>query len=792
MRRRSRNWAPCMGGVCALLAACSGGKADKKADNASATSVVKAEPAFGNQPAAMPADQPGVTEKTSGHMNLQNLVHLADIDHGGLFIDFGTPARMKYTVGHWKTGWGKDEVEHDTTYTVANSNTGRVYFPMSSADAVTLRFRMRPLGTTTMQPFLNNEALPMVRFDKGPGFAEYDVPVPAGRVRVGENSLLLRFGGTKKVGDEEVAAAVDSLRVIPAATTQAASAIPSAANQALPLYGVLLQDLVIDGEKRKAIAVSAPTTLSYYVEVPKHAKLTLRIGSPDGKAGSVRASVRVTPETGKSAVLWHGDLGASWLDQVLSLDAWAGTVVKLDFSAEGTGVVGFSSPSIVTADTEAAQAPKTTAKSVIVLLIDTMRADHLSTYNKSTRVRTPALDAIAAQSAVFDAAQAPENWTKPSVASVLTGLYPMSHRTKQSESSLSDRALMVSEVFKKAGFATATFLANGYVSDKFGFNQGWDFYTNYIRENKSTKAENVFRDAGNWIEAHKDKRFFVYIQTIDPHVPYDPPDEFLNMYQREPYTGSVRPRLTADMLEKAKRVPPKLTLNDRDRQYIEDLYDGEVSYHDRYLGLFVERLKKLGLYDQVVFVVTADHGEEFYDHGSYGHGHSVYQELLHVPFMLRFPGVVPARHIPETVSTVDVTPTVLAAAGVPVPDVMEGADRMAHLLGALPEGPAVAFSDFLDDRRVIRAGRWKLILRGLNATLFDLKSDPHEKVELDQNAHPIAMRYCRILLGQFLGAPDRGDWLTATPKGKSVDLSSEAVNMDDATKAGLKALGYAN
>jgi arylsulfatase A-like enzyme len=752
----------------------------------------KTEPAFGEQPQAMPVDQPGVSDQTPGHLNLQNLVHLADIDHGGLFIDFGTPARMKYTVGHWKTGWGQDGVEGDTTFTVANSSSGRVYFPLASSDAITLRFRVRPLGTATMQPFLNNEALPIVRLDKGNGFAEYDVAVPAGKARAGENNLLLRFGGTKKVGDEEVAVAMDSLRIMPVlSAATAAEVLPTAANEALPIYGALLQELVVDGQKRKAITVSAPTTLSYYVEVPKGGKLSLRIGSPDGKLGKSRALVRVTTDAGKSTVLWKGYLATRWEEQVLSLEPWASTVVKIDLAAEGTGVIGFSSPSILAAETPAAPA-RATAKSVVVLLIDTMRADHLHAYNKTTRVRTPNLDAFAAEGTVFEAAQAPENWTKPSVASVLTGLYPMSHGTKQSESCLSDKALMVSEVFKQAGFATATFLANGYVSDKFGFKQGWDHYTNYIRENKSTSAENVFRDAGNWIEAHKDQRFFLYVQTIDPHVPYDPPAEFLKMYDAEPYTGPVRPRMTANMLEKAKTVPPKMTFTDRDRQYLEALYDGEVSYHDRHLGTFIERLKKLGLYDQIMFVVTADHGEEFYDHGSYGHGHSVYQELLHVPFIARFPGTVPVRRISDTVSTVDVSPTVLAAAGVAVPDVMEGVDRMPHLLGTLPAGPAVAFSDFLDDRRVIKAGRWKLILRGLNATLFDLKSDPRELEELDQKAHPIAMRYCRILLGQFLGARDRGDWLSAAPKRKSVDLKSEAADMDDATKAGLKALGYAN
>src|SRR4029077_13947160 len=176
------------------------------------------------------------------------------------------------------------------------------------------------------------------------------------------------------------------------------------------------------------------------------------------------------------------------------------------------------------------------------------------------------------------------------------------------------------------------------------------------------------------------------------------------------YAGPIRPRQTAEQPSKAKLVPPKLTLDADDRAYLEALYDAEVTYHDRALGSFIERLKKLGLYDTTLFVVTADHGEEFYDHNSFGHGHSMYQELIHVPLVLRFPALIPPSRIRETVSTVDIAPTVLSAAGVPVPDVMEGIDRMPQLRGGAAPAPAAAFSDFLDDRHAIRAGRWKLIL----------------------------------------------------------------------------------
>ena len=332
-------------------------------------------------------------------------------------------------------------------------------------------------------------------------------------------------------------------------------------------------------------------------------------------------------------------LGAGWNEKVVSLADQAGKVVRLDLVAEGEGNVAWASPAIVVPEVEVKKPEP--AKSTIVLLIDTLRSDELRAYDKRSRVETPALDAVAKEGVVFTSAQAPENWTKPSVASVLTGLFPATHGTKQSESRLPDGVLMISEGMKQHGVATAAFLANGYVSDKFGFKQGWDHYTNYIRENKSTKAENVFTEAGDWIEKHKDQRFFAYVHTIDPHVPYDPPQKWLDKYDPEPYSGQVSPRKTADQLEKAKRKPPAVVFNERDRRHLRALYDAEVSYHDEELSKFIDRLKKLGVFDDVLFVVTADHGEEFNDHGSWGHGHSVYQELLHVPLMFRRPGALP-------------------------------------------------------------------------------------------------------------------------------------------------------
>jgi arylsulfatase A-like enzyme len=749
----------------------------------------KKSTASGEQAAAAadrPADQPKAFANYQTHFDLWEHAHLAEVDHQGLYVELGTPARDKYTYGDWRSGWGKDGSAGSETFTYANADASRLYFAVDKPQALTIRMRVKPIGTGVVTLYMNGEALPSVRFS-GNDFKDYDVSVPAERVQAGENRLLLRFGGTTLVNGETLAAAVASVRIAPGPLPQ------GGAEYSPPRFSELRTEIAVAGVQRRALAVRTPTTLTYYLDVPQGGKLGFGVGVSGDKAKGGKVSVRVTPEGGAPKDVFKADVTGAWRDEVIDLDAYAGQVVRVDLRAEGdvgAGRLAWSTPALLVPP-KSVEPPKKAAKNVVVLLIDTMRAKSLKPFNPATRVKTPALDAFAKEGTVLEAAQSPENWTKPSVASVLTALYPATHGAKTDGARLPESATLASEVFKEAGFKTATFLANGYVSDKFGFKQGWDHYTNYIREKKSTEAENVFKETGDWIEKHADDRFFVYIQTIDPHVPYDPPEQFLSMYKKGDYTGQVSPRRTADLLAEAKRSPPRVTFTAADKQYLKDLYDAEVSYHDHYFGLFVERLKKLGLYDDTIFVITSDHGEEMEEHGSWGHGHSVYQDLLWVPYMVRFPSAVPAgKRITQAVSTMSIFPTVAEAAGVKVPDSVEDRSLLSWLRGAAPPALPVAFSDFLDDRRVIRAGRWKLILRGTNETMFDLEKDPEEQKELDRAKYPIASRYTTMLLGQFLGATDRRSWLSGA-QGAGAKLERENAAIDDTLREQLKGLGYA-
>ena len=606
------------------------------------------------------------------------------------------------------------------------------------------------------------------------------IPIPAAQIRSGENSIMLRATKSAKVRGKARSLAIDWLRFEPSGVED-----PAAPRR------VELSQVQVAGVERRAIVLAPGAQVDWFVEAPEEGSLVFGSGLASGESGSLSLLVSTDRSAGSVKRI---ELGPAWSDQTVSLSSHAGAIVRLRFRNEGTSDLGLSDVQIVRRAGEPV-AMEEPARNVIVLLIDTLRSSKVHAYYPKTRVKTPVLDEFAAKGTLFERSQSPENWTKPSVASVLTSLHPATHRTKQDASKLPKSALMLSEVYKKAGFKTASFIANGYVSNAFGFDQGWDHYTNYIREARNTNASNVFGEAQSWIEKHKEGRFFVYIQTIDPHVPYDPPAKFLKMYDAQPYSGQVQNRRTHLMLDEAKKNPKKYAFTKRDKERIEALHDGEISYHDEYFGKFLVKLRELGLEENTIVVVTSDHGEEFQEHGSWGHGHSVYQELLGVPLMFRWPGVVRAgERIGPVVSTMDIGPTVLEATGVAIPDVFEGRSLLGFMRGDWPAGPYVAFSDFLDHRRVIRGGDWKMIIRGnLTQVMFDLGNDYWEKQELDGRQHPIAQRYLRTLHGQFLGAEDRGRWLAASSGSvakKAPGLAEEKQDMTPELCRQLVALGY--
>ncbi len=747
------------------------------------------EPEVQNETEAVPEappSEPGPARAPADgrvYQDLLALSHLAQVDLGGTFIDFGTQDRLKYTSGNWNSGWGTDGQSGDETFT-RFGRMGRIYVDVPRAEALSLHVRVKNVGGGPLLAFMNGETLRETS-PSSDGFVDLEIPVPAELVRRGENYVLFRGTEHTNVGEEEVSFELASLHVTRAAVPRAEGWTPPRG---------LRSRVEAGGVRRAGLRVPSGAQLSWALEVPAGARLEVE---PAALGAGARLKIVAEVEGGAPVELSDGAAPASFQNAAHDLAALAGKIIVLKVSASG-GDVGLGALRVVLPRPELAAlgtAGAPHARNVVVLTIDTLRANKLRPYNRRSRVRTPAFDRFASEGVVFERAQTPENWTKPAVASILTSLFPATHGAKNDASRLPHSALTLGEVYQSHGYRTASFLANGYVSRAFGFDQGWTHYTNYIRERRNTNASNVFGEAATWIEEHvddhEDEGFFVYIQTIDPHVPYDPPDEFLRMYDaRTGYEGQVQNRRTHLLLEEAKRRPPRVTFDESDVQRLEALHDGEISYHDRHFGGFLDKMRELGLMENTIFVVTSDHGEEFNEHGSWGHGHSIFQELLHVPLVVRWPGVAaPGTRVPHVVSTMGIAPTVLEATGHEVPAVFEGRSLTGFLRGAPEPGPWVAFSDFQENRRVIRGMDWKLVLRSsLTYVLFDLANDPGELTEVDVSRHPVAMRYLRSLSGQMLGASDRSNWLTGG-QGSSAVQAEDAAMTEELCEQ-LVALGY--
>ncbi len=723
--------------------------------------------------------------------------HMADLFHFGEFVDFGTAARFKYTLGGWMSGWENDTSMNGKTYTWATKSPSRFYFSVLESKPLSFVIRAQKGGASTFSVYINDNPLDRVSL-KGNGFEEHVIQAPAEAVLPGENYLKFVYQtGDKVVAGKPASFAVDYLRIVPEGEDHPAGHAFDA-----PHMEGLGQPYKIGKEELSSLMLPVPATMSYYLEVPRSAGLCFSaaaaVTGTAKKTPDASLMVRVTPVDGSapSELLSKSYSSASWHHEKLDLSAMAGKLVKLDFMTSGSmdGRLALGDPALRIVPPKIQRAGK--AKNIIVVLIDTLRADKLTAYKK-TWVKTPTFDKFVKESTLFEQCQAPSNWTKPSCATVLTGLYPDTHKARGHSSRVASSIKLASEVLKPLGFATGAFIANGYLASEFGFNRGWNEYVNFIRENKKTEAENVYKVTLDFIAKHKDQPFFTYVQTIDPHVPYDPPESDLKLYDSSPYEGPVRNRNTGNLLEEFKRQ--KVELNSRDRKRLEALYDGEVTYHDRYFGHFLDGLKKLGVLDNSILIVCADHGEEFFDHESVGHGHTLYQELLHVPLVMRAPGVVPAgRRLTVEAGLADVLPTALSAVGADIPKNLEGRDLLPACNGAVPHPMDASFSSFFseaDDRNLswcVRKGDFKLRMKGpVNTFLYNLGDDARERNDVDTK-YPLALRALRISLGQFIGAPGKREWRAPELALHLVSskAQSETAEVPDDLKSQLRALGY--
>ena len=372
---------------------------------------------------------------------------------------------------------------------------------------------------------------------------------------------------------------------------------------------------------------------------------------------------------------------------------------------------------------------------VVLVSIDTLRPDHLGCYGYA-RPTSPNLDAFRKDAILFTNAFAHAPSTLASHAAILTSLIPPHHGGSiANDFTVSGDVVTLAEAMREAGYSTASFNGGVQLDASYGLDQGFDIYVS--AKSRDSGAESLVDEtdrfgheveqARTWIETQRGRAFFLFLHTYEVHHPYTPEERDLELF-RGGYHGPLPDQISMDLLEEVNHG--KRTLEPRDRQHIVDAYDAEIRSADRAFGTLVALLRKLGLFDDALVVVTSDHGEEFGEHGQMGwHSHTLYDELLHVPLLVKLPGSRRAGNtVEETVRGIDIAPTVLATLGKTPPSGFEGRDVLGFWPS--PAGAAEVWSsrDVTTPAGVfaLRTPDWKLIDR----RLYDLRHDPGERSDV--------------------------------------------------------------
>jgi arylsulfatase A-like enzyme/Flp pilus assembly protein TadD len=399
-----------------------------------------------------------------------------------------------------------------------------------------------------------------------------------------------------------------------------------------------------------------------------------------------------------------------------------------------------------------------TVPNVVIVTIDTLRADHLACYGYN-RVKTPNIDQLARTGARFANAFTPVPITLPAHTALMTGQYPMATGIHDfSGNKLAAGTMTLARVLQARGYSTAAFLGSAALDSRFGLNQGFDTYYDHFNLGGSKeihldeierRGDRVVDLALKWLASHRQEPFFIWVHLYDPHAPYDPPEPYASLYRSHPY-------------------------------------DGEIAFADAQVGRLFDYLKQQHRYENSIVVLASDHGESLGEHGEKTHGFFIYNATLHVALMIRIPGDAP-RVLNQQVSLVDVMPTVLQALGIPRPGSVQGQTVLSLILG-LPSGSSSGV--YSENYAPLIHFGWNRLLgfewRGMKyiettrQELYDLKTDPRELHNLFSThqalAHEMNERL-QDLIRRY------------TPASKTSAATGQPT--DPALLASLRSLGYA-
>lgn len=563
----------------------------------------------------------------------------------------------------------------------------------------------------------------------------------------------------------------------------------------------------VAGEGRFCLFEHADARVSFpQVPVYSNGQLSFGIGINQEVYGlpgdGVVFRLEVVDETGRTHHLYerrldphHRPEDRRWFDETVDLRAFAGQRLLVRFVTEAGATnqndwAAWSSPRLLSEEAGATSAEG--LPNVLFITIDTLRADHLSSYGYP-RQTSPTLDRLAQEGVRFDRAYSHSDHTNPSHLTMLTGLYPRSHGIADNLTNVPQEILTIPERLQELGFLTVGVVSVYHLGPVLGMDQG---FTDFFPCEEGRRRGDVTTEiALGWLEERGQEPFFMWVHYFDPHAEYRPTYPYDILY--DPASGPApysRPmeevQLPANWAERYGDWPPPAT----DIAEVIAQYDGAVAFADAQVARLLAYLDEHGLSDRTIVIVTGDHGEGFGEHGVTFDHYGLHEEIVHVPLIVRFPGRLPrGRVVEELVGHVDLGPTLFQLFGFAVPEQMQGVSLVPLMEGRRWVGREGIVSQQHDDLSLaVRSEKWRLILqlqdddvwplyvlRAGDEELYDLESDPGAQVNLFPEPSTSARKAFRSL-SDLLRAWQEDVPLTETA-GASLDAEVEEM---------LRRLGY--
>lgn len=564
-------------------------------------------------------------------------------------IDFSAEALPQR---HLRGGWEKPEKQ----FTQADFPSSRLFFRHfneSNEVRLTLTARAAEAERQTVSVFCNRKKLKTIDLEPGP-FGNYSFILPESGLARGDNWLHFEFMRPN-----------NSESMIP---DNGGERKPAAAFKAIQF-----QYKIKDGGD-KGLLQSPDSSFSCLVKINKYFRLETDYQNLRG----TESLIEVLDHKGKA--LHRFELAPEQTSFRQTKKIPEPGLYKLRFKTTGRedSFAIWSRIDLFLPENENEPIPeekemKTEPADIILYVVDTLRRDHVSRYGYG-RETTPRFDRFAEENTLYLNAYSNSAWTRPSAACIWTGLYPKNHKTQFRGDKLPEEASTLASILKECGYYTAAFIANGNIGRFFGFDRGFDNFTELLESNDYSRHataahvnQALFPFLDKYVKRPQRKPLFLVVWTVDPHAPYTPSKDVKSMFGIQAFD----PINTYDFDLMDNIRSGKMKPTESQREYMRIRYDQEIFDNDREFGRVLDKLKEIGLYDRAAVIFTSDHGEEFFEHDHVGHGHSLYQEQICIPFAAKIPGIQPGVR-EEKIQLTDVFPTILEIAGVQPPAAVDG------------------------------------------------------------------------------------------------------------------------